>query len=451
LKLSRRDSLLGLSAFAATPKLAACQPRDISAIVIGAGVAGLAAARGLVNAGFQVTVLEARDRIGGRVHTSRVWDNMPVDLGASWIHGVIDNPITRLAARAKIATVRSSPDNSQSYISKAVKDVGVTDLGTAWAEDITRKAFAFAEGLDRDISLKDAIDAVSPPASRTPAQKAQMAFHLATAYEQEYSGRASDLSAWSIDEDKEFEGSDAAFPGGYDQIPAYLARGLNIRTNSIVTSINWGNGNVSVRLTDGATLRANHVLITVPLGVLKSGAIRFTPALPEAKQQAINHLGMGVLNKAILRFNRRFWPPAFEWYEYLHATPGDWGEWVSLNRLGPVPCLMGFTGADAARGMEDKSDTETIASAMIALRDMFGNGIPNPVDAQITRWSQDPFALGSYSYAAVGSSREDRVALAAPEADGALVFAGEAASADYPGTVHGAYLSGVAAVDAMTR
>jgi len=189
------------------------------------------------------------------------------------------------------------------------------------------------------------------------------------------------------------------------------------------------------------------VIVTVPLGVLKAGGIRFSPELPKDKQAAINRLGMGLLNKHFLRFESAFWPTDIDWHECLKREPGRWSQWVSFARAG-APVLLGFTGTDAARQVETLDERAILADAAATLRDMFGSATPAPIAAQVTRWASDPLAGGSYSFYAVGSRPADRQALARPEAGGALRFAGEACSVDYPGTVHGAFLSGQAAGEA---
>ena len=234
------------------------------------------------------------------------------------------------------------------------------------------------------------------------------------------------------------------FPGGYGQLTDYLARGLDIATNAPVSEVRWGGRGVEVGLSSGQTIRADRIIVTVPLGVLQRGGIRFVPELPAAKRKAIERLGMGLLNKHFLRFEAAFWPPGIDWFELHRHEPGKWSQWVSLAKTG-APVLLGFTGAAAARELERLGDRDIIADAVAALREMFGSSAPEPVGSQITRWSRDEWALGSYSYNAVGSGRADRQELARPEAGGALRFAGEACSADYPGTVHGALLSGRAA------
>lgn len=422
-----------------------CARAPGSTLVIGAGIAGLSAARSLSDAGRSVTVLEARSRIGGRIQTSRIWSGLPVDLGASWIHGIIGNPLTAMAQDARIRTVQTRYENAQLHIAPSLRARGVGDDGEAWISRTVERALQAAETLGGDISLREAIEGQISPDQLSSVQKSQLEFWLAGNVEQEYGGSAASVSARGLDEGQEFEGNDALLPDGYDAIIKGLAQGLDIRLDQTVTEVRWDENGVEVVLQTGQTFSADDVVITVPLGVLKSGAIRFSPELPTDKREAIDRLGTGLLNKHILRFDQTFWPPEYDWHELISDTPGRWSQWVSLARTG-APVLVGFTGADAARSVERLDDRETVEGAMQALRTMFGSRIPDPAGWQLTRWGADPFALGSYSYNAVGSGRIQREVLARAEAGGVLRFAGEACSVAYPGTVHGALLSGRLAV-----
>lgn len=410
-------------------------------VVIGAGIAGLAAAADLVKGGAQVTVLEARDRIGGRIHTSLAWPDLPMDLGASWIHGLDGNPVTDLARAAGARWVTTSYDSTRTTIAPQLAALGARDAGTAWAERLFEQAMERAEELEADVSVQAALDAVAPPGSLDPVRQAQLDHYVNGTYEHEYSGPTSALSAWHVDDGAGFGGGDGLFPKGYGQLTTHLARGLDVRLGQVVRAVHWGWSPVRVELADGSALEADKTVITVPLGVLKAGSIRFDPPLPAPKQRAVERLGMGLLNKLWLRFDRVFWPAGFDWHDHLTPAKGDWTQWVSLAKVEATPVLVAFTAADHAEAVERLDDRAILAAAMARAREMWGQAVPDPVAWQITRWRADPFARGAYSFNAVGSSGADRDALAAPES-GRLFFAGEATSAPYFGTVHGALISG---------
>jgi monoamine oxidase len=350
-----------------------------------------------------------------------------------------------LAQAAGISTAITRYGSARRHYAETLRPTAPGDREDNWASNVVARARSAAERADRDRSLREAIDRVNPPAQRSALQRAQLEFHLAGEYEQEYAGAAGQLSAWNLDDAEAFSGDDALFPGGYDQIIRFLGRDLDIRLNAIVSEVRWGEGGVALVLGNGDVLRAGQVIVTVPLGVLKSGNLRFVPELPGDKREVIERLGMGLLNKHFLRFDRAFWPTGYDWHELVKETPGRWSQWLSLAKVG-APVLMGFTGADAARAIEPNDDRAIVAEAMQAVRMMFGPGALEPVGWQLTRWSMDPLSLGSYSFNAVGSTRADREVLARAEAGGALRFAGEACSSAHPGTVHGALLSGRASV-----
>lgn len=423
------------------PAAARCSPAGRRVAVVGAGIAGLGAAVALRNSGLEVVVVEARNRIGGRIHTSLLWPDLPMDLGASWIHGTNGNPVTALARQAGATLVSTSYDSTLLHMDPALQSLGLRGRGTEAAETVFARAMAWAGNQEADPSVQAALDAVAPRGSLDPVRRAQLDFHVSSTYEQEYSGGAERLSAWSLDEGEEFGGEDGLFPGGYGQIVTHLARELDVRLNHIVRSVSLRSGGVTLGFSNETTLDVDHVLITVPLGVLKAGGIAFDPPLPASKQRSIEKLGMGLLNKHWLRFDRTFWPREYDWHEFLSSRKGEWSEWVSLANVNDAPVLLVFSAADHAERVEKMDDQDIVASIMGTARQMFGNDIPDPVEAQITRWRSDPFSGGSYSFYAAGSDRSDREEIAASEA-GRLHFAGEAQSQRYPGTVHGALLSG---------
>jgi monoamine oxidase len=417
-------------------------------VIIGAGLAGLSAARDLVQREADVIIVEARDRIGGRIWTSRDWPDLPMDMGASWIHGVKGNPLTALAQEAGAKRIATSYDSAIAY--DATGKTLETESATAKAEAVIRAARAAAEKRDSDISLAAAVQASKGWTSADPAARRMIRQVVNGTVEQEYGGDWSQVSAWHYDDSKEFGGGDELFPAGFDQITAWLARGLDIRLGRTVRSLAPAARGVRITFADGETLEADRVIVTLPLGVLRAGSVTFDAALSPARQRAIETLRMGLLNKCWLRFDRVAWPDDVDWIEWLGPEDGVWAQWVSLAQGAGLPVLLGFHAGEAARRLEQRDNATIIASAHDALKAMFGSSFPAPRAAQISRWSRDPFALGAYSFNAVGVTPQTRRDLAGAEWDGRLVFAGEAASAHYFGTAHGAVLSGRAAAAMIT-
>lgn len=456
--VTRRKWLkLWLAMMASSPVLAQAMTQKSAhagkkVIVIGAGLAGLAAARTLQQAGYTVQVLEARERIGGRTHTSRHWPDIPLDLGASWIHGTQGNPMTQLAKQIQAKTISTSVDSARVFYAPdaALQNDELYDAAEALIDDAIDRA---REG-DVDISIRAAVDAYLSNKRITAAMAQQIEFLLNSTLEQEYSGSVEQLSAQYFDEDEQFGGADVVFEQGYQTIVNYLAQGLNISTRHAVRKIDYTNSKnagVTVWLNEQqAIIQADAVIVTVPLGALKAEKMAFNPPLPEGKQQAIQALGMGVLNKVYLRFDRIHWQPKSDWLEWVSNQKGQWSEWVDFAHAAKVPVLLGFNAADYGRAIERKSNDDIVREAMSVVRQMLGAHIPDPIDAQITRWAQDEYSFGSYSFNALGMTEDAREVLAQPIA-GCVFFAGEATHPQYFGTTHGAYLSGVRAAQTMIQ
>jgi monoamine oxidase len=409
-------------------------------LIVGAGMAGLAAAQSLRQAGVEILVIEARERVGGRVWTSPAWPATPLDLGASWIHGSQGNPITALAHEIGARSVPTTYDNTRIYQTEgqplpAAAEAELARLGAAIARILRQ-----AQDGESDQAVQAAVETGLDWPSLSAETRQQANFILSSSLEHEYAGSTAELSTYWYDADATFPGPDVLLPDGYQVLADFLAQGGPLALGQPVRQVIWDAQQVVVVTTDGEH-RGEQAIITLPLGVLQAGAVTFSPALPQRHQRAIVALGMGVLNKCYLRFPQTFWPEEVDWLEYLAPRKGEWVEWLSLARPTGQSILLGFNAADFGRASESWNDETQVAGAMHTLRRIFGPRIPEPEAVQLTRWAADPYARGSYSFNALGSTPAMRDHLAQPIA-GRLFFAGEATQRDYFGTVHGAYLSG---------
>lgn len=452
--LSRRDLLRLLSLGAVATALPACGDGgsdssgvpDGRVLVIGAGVAGLAAASALRNAGRQVVVIEARERIGGRTWTAD-FGGAPVDLGAAWIHGTRGNPVADFARRNGIgwrlaevidATIAAfDPHEGFVSLDDLVTYVALTQTG--FEESIGELRAALGPGA----SLAPAIDLYLDRIGLAGARRRWADFGLRQGIVELFYGGPADLTSLdAIFEDAEFDGGNQFPDGGYTRIVEALASGLDVRTGEVVETIGRDESGVTVE-TSRATHRGSHAIVTVPLGVLKSDTIRFEPPLPERKQQAIARLDMGNFEKVVLRFPRPFWlDEGNNTTVYFSDTYGEHPIQFDLSRFTGQPDLLCFSGGRFARSLADRSDDEVFGRVLAILREVRGASVPEPELAVRTRWLADPFARGSYSYIPVGATPDDMAALGEP-ADARLLFAGEATVPAYYGTVAAAMISGL--------
>ncbi|MGA4543026.1 flavin monoamine oxidase family protein [Uniformispora flossi] len=418
----------------------------LDTIVVGAGISGITAARLLHDAGRRVVVLEARDRIGGRMWTDRE-AGFSVDRGASWIHGINGNPLAHLVDALGIETREftvgsfqaggrpiADYDASRQRLDDEATRQWIADVAAA-DEALLRTAAAAAPGESYATATDRTLTETGWEAERVERLRAFYRHRT----EEQCGAEIEQVDAHGLDEDA-IDGDEVIFPGGYDVVPRTLAQGLDVRLETAVTAVTRTGDGVRVETAD-ASFEARHVIVTVPLGVLKAGAITFTPALPEAVAGPIARLGMGVFNKVFLQFPERFWPDGV-YAIRQHGRPGvPWHSWYDVSAVSGTPMLLTFAGGAWAREIEQKTDDEIVASVVGSLRGIYGDAVPEPTAHWITRWGSDPLALGSYSYIAAGSSHRDHDALGEP-VDGVLHFAGEATWGTSPATVDGAFQSG---------
>ncbi|KAL1567579.1 Polyamine oxidase 2 [Salvia divinorum] len=427
-----------------------------SVIVIGSGFAGIAAARVLHDAEFEVVVLESRDRIGGRVHTDYSF-GFPLDLGASWLHGVCkENPLAPVIGRLGLPLYRTSGDNSVLYDhdleSYALFDMDgeqispdlVSKVGEAF-ESILKETELIRQEFSEDMSIKRAI---SIALDRRPDLRLEGLGHKVLQWylcrmEGWFSADSDTISLRSWDQEELLPGGHGLMVRGYRPVINTLAKGLDIRLGHRVIKVVRRYNGVKVTVEDGRTFVADAAVVTVPLGVLKSNCISFEPSLPEWKEAAINDLGIGIENKIILHFEKVFWPNV-EFLGVVAETSYECSYFLNLHKATGHAVLVYMPAGQLAREIEKMSDEEAAKFAFTQLQRILPNA-DSPKQYLVSHWGSDRNTLGSYSYDRVGKSHELYERLRIPVDN--LFFAGEATSIDYPGSVHGAYATGLMAAE----
>ena len=338
-------------------------------VVIGAGASGLACAQMLADAGLSVRVIDARDRVGGRVHTD-TGTGVPLDLGASWIHGIDGNPVSELAEDAGIATVVTDWDDI------VVLDAGGNDITDAYDAVTERLEEVFAAVAD-EAPAGSLADALAPALGQLGgADRALAVLQLHVEITGDYGAGPEQLSAAEWDADEALPGDDAMIVGGYAPLIATLSSGLDVRLGQVVTAISLDDVDDQVIITvDGADpIECDHVVITVPLGVLQAGAITFEPPLDTAKSEAIALLGMSRFEKLWLQFDTL---PISTGTRFVVRDPGDgplrWTDWADVSDLTGRPTVVAWNGGDAASSLDGLSDQQVEAEALAALDGMFGD------------------------------------------------------------------------------
>jgi len=440
-----KDTITGLPIVIITPSLLSSCNNDgdgqktngKTVIVVGAGISGLAAAKKLKENGFNVIVLEAQSKVGGRLKTNRSL-GVAFDEGASWIHGTAGNPITSLAQQAGMNTAFTDDESILAY------DLGGVLHSDSNFSDSEDKFYTVLETLKNNGSSTKSFETVFNELYPTYCNDRLWKFFLST-YLTFDTGDLNMLSSLLYNEGEEFGGEERISVNGYDTIPSYLAIGLNVQLNQKVTKIDYSNTKILVSH-NGTVTEADYVLVTVPLGVLKANKIDFVPSLPNTKQNAIQKVGVNCVNKFLLTWETAFWDDE----QYICYTPDikdKFNYFVNVKKYQPtVNALMTFAYADKARQTENMTDQQIIEEIMTHLRDIYGNDIPYSKNILRTKWQTNEYSYGSYSYTAVGTEMRHFDDLA-EEIDDKIFFAGEHTEIDYFSTAHGAYLSGIREAD----
>ena len=414
-------------------------PTDKTVLIIGAGISGLAAAKKLKEKGFTVIVLEAQEKIGGRLRTVRSM-GIAFDEGASWIHGPNGNPITKLASQAGAKTYLTDDDNLEVFDNNvtAYSDTFLDSQYTQFETALKAVRRAGTKGQ----SFQTIFNSLYPTESNSRLWKYMLSAYL----EFDTGGDISKLSSKYFYDDEVFSGKDVIVINGYDKVANLLGQGLDIRLNSRVTEINC-NATKSLVKVNGNSIEADYVIVSVPLGVLKNNSIAFNPSLPASKLSAIQNIQMGNVNKFLFIWNTPFWDTNIQYIGYTPETKGKFNYLMNMMKFLPTTNgLMTFAFGDYATVTETMTDAQIISEVMAQLKTIYGNSIPNPTNMLRTKWGQNINTFGAYSFATNGTTTADFDTMAT-EINNKLFFAGEHTEREYRGTVHGAYLSGIREAD----
>ncbi|ERN08877.1 hypothetical protein AMTRI_Chr12g236080 [Amborella trichopoda] len=433
------------------------EPTRSNVVIIGAGLAGLAAARQLMASGFKVVVLEGRKRAGGRVYTKKMEGGNKVasaDLGGSVLTGTLGNPLGILAKQLSYP-LHKVRDKCPLYKTDGlpvdpVMDIKIENAFNRLLDKASRLRQLMGE-VAVDVSLGAALETFREVYGDAVNMEEMSLFnwHLAN-LEYANAGLLSKLSLafWDQDDPYDMGGDHCFVPGGNGRLVQALVENVPVFYEKMVHTIRYGSDGVQVHA-GNQVFEGEMALCTVPLGVLKSNSIRFIPELPQRKLDGIKRLGFGLLNKVAMLFPHVFWELDLDTFGHLSDDPMRRGEFFLFYSYATVaggPLLIALVAGDAAHRFESMPPTDAVTRVLQILRGIYvpkGIDVPDPIQTVCTRWGSDPLSLGSYSHVAVGASGDDYDILAENVGDGRLFFAGEATTRRYPATMHGAFLSGL--------
>jgi monoamine oxidase len=425
---------------------------DAPILVLGAGLSGLAAANRLAARGFtNVRVIEARDRIGGRIHTDRSTGHA-FDLGAAWVQYSTDpsNPLLDMLKQLGVDPPVTNWDSLQVYDEQTglISSSTLDGAENTFQHDLDTIGHTIAGLANENVSLASILEPLLQQDFQTAAQLRLLNFLVAYYIVNDDAAELADLGAYDFASNAPgpSENEVDQLVGGFDVLTSSLARGLAIQLNEPVQRVTYDQDAVTV-VTAAATYTAAAVIVTLPVGVLRSGSVVFDPPLPSAKQQALAQIGFGTFEKAILVYDHAFWPTTTTAFGYASATEDPSPLWINAQVTGAPALVAMFTG-NGARHAASLSDADLRALVTGQVSKMFGSASPPPIAMIRTSWTTDPYSLGAYTYPAVAPVADAIAALAAP-VGGRVFFAGEATDPDWYSYTQGAYLSGIRAANEL--
>jgi monoamine oxidase len=428
-----------------------------SVLILGAGAAGLVAARDLAVAGVKVILIEARGRVGGRVHTHHNSSVIPVELGAEFVHG-------RHPQLLQIIENSGRPLCDVTHRHWYLENGVVSDSHDFWKKLTELMDLMSPDQPDR--SLQDFLDSLpnddATAGAKAVATRYVEGFHAASVRRIGVHGLIKANEA-----EDEIQG-DSSFRvlGGYDIVTETLraeaeAQGAILHLNTIVKEIRWNRNQVEVVCIADKRLQkfaGSQAVITLPLGVLQAkhhqrGAVRFVPELPRQTQAAIDGIEMGQATRITLQFRERFWEKLelagtgcrekLSQLGFVHYPEAPFATWWTMLPV-RAAVMVGWAGGPAAEKFVGRGKEYAVEQALSSLRQILGvseESLRNLLLAAHTNdWGSDPFSRGAYSYLPVHGLDAQRTL--ARSLDDTIYFAGEAISVGHIGTVHGAIASG---------
>jgi monoamine oxidase len=404
-------------------------------IVVGAGISGLAAAKKLREKGFEVIVLEAGSKAGGRVRSTLV-GNVQFDEGASWVFGDNGNPLVSIMEDAGAKTVIENKDiiKVHDMAGKLYPDALLSSTKTEYENAI--KVVQNSGVLTQ--SFQTVFNTLYPGKINDKLWK----YFLSSNLEFESGADISRLSSQDYDKPEDYNGNDLLVTNGFIKLIDYLGKGANIKLNTRVTKV--GYYDLGVVVNAGAEVfKADYVVVSVPLSVLQRKTIEFDPVLPDQKLLSIDSLKMGVINKFMLQWTKPFWDISANYIDITPDVKGKFNHFLNLHKFIPNSnSLMTFALGQYAIDSESLTDAQVQSEIIGHLKAIYGSSVPNPTLFARTKWSIEPDILGAYSYIPVGARTSAPLNISRALAN-RLFFAGEHTDNKRWGTAHAAYSSGI--------